>query len=385
MEAAPAPPPTAVAKNLPSSLSSANRSNKPLSSVGESSPKKPKAAVTNNNDPKVEVEFMSTTSANPTQPQSAQPQARTKQQILQQQEKRKTKAANLSLIHKLEGLCSSLLENTHFQLVLSTGTSTGGSNIDLAGSFSRDEEQMYDFFDVNQNGEIEIPPKIPIFPEEFPPGMKEHSLHWWGIVDPAVGARGSSSGSSKRGRDDRGDHRRGDRDRRPPLLPHHHPGRSPHDLGPSGGVQPPPPAWSGRAGSAGSWPDGPPPPRGLPDGPPPWDGPDPPPPYWDGPDPPPAYWDGRGPPPPYWDGPGPPPAYWDGPGHPHRGGEADGIPPYWDGPQPRRGEGPPPPHHRGMPPPNQRGRGPAPMDRDRDRDGGRNRAGRGPPPGRGRR
>ena len=95
----------------------------------------------------------------------------------------------------LERLCNKLNDHTHFQLLL-RGNLPASTQIDLGGSFSRDEEQAYDFFNHTENGDIILPPKIAIFPEEFPPGYKEHSLHWWGIVDPAVGARKSNNNSA---------------------------------------------------------------------------------------------------------------------------------------------------------------------------------------------
>ena len=45
----------------------------------------------------------------------------------------------------------------------------------------------YDWFDLDDSGNIVLQPKIPIFPEDFPPGKKEWPLSWWGIVDPALG------------------------------------------------------------------------------------------------------------------------------------------------------------------------------------------------------
>jgi len=59
-------------------------------------------------------------------------------------------------------------------------------SLDPSGSFICDEESKYDFFDTNDNGEIVVQPSIPIFPEEFPPGMTERPLSWWGIVDPNI-------------------------------------------------------------------------------------------------------------------------------------------------------------------------------------------------------
>lgn len=49
----------------------------------------------------------------------------------------------------------------------------------------------YDFFDVDETtGTIVVQPKIPIFPEDFPPGgIQEWPMSWWGIVDPSIGER----------------------------------------------------------------------------------------------------------------------------------------------------------------------------------------------------
>jgi hypothetical protein len=59
--------------------------------------------------------------------------------------------------------------------------------IDLSGSFLAKKEEQYDFFDKNERGEIVLQPTVPIFPEEFPVGMREHPLSWWGVLDPAIG------------------------------------------------------------------------------------------------------------------------------------------------------------------------------------------------------
>ena len=63
------------------------------------------------------------------------------------------------------------------------------TNIDTISS-SNSNNQQYDFFDIDEtNGNIVMQTKIPIFPEEFPPGVKEWPLSWWGIVDPSKGER----------------------------------------------------------------------------------------------------------------------------------------------------------------------------------------------------
>jgi hypothetical protein len=145
------------------------------------------------------------------------------------------------MLKTLEGLCDTLQEHTHFQLILRgslMSATAGNGTIDLSGMFSRDETQMYDFFDTNKEGDIVIPPKIPIFPEEFPPGFTGHSLHWWGIVDPAVGAR-TEAGKEDRNKRSSGD-RRTSGDKR--SLSRSSPGR--------GG---PPSHAGGGGGGGGGW------------------------------------------------------------------------------------------------------------------------------------
>ena len=45
-----------------------------------------------------------------------------------------------------------------------------------------------DFVDTNEQGEIVLSMvRKPMFPEEFTPGMKDHLLSWWGIVEPSLG------------------------------------------------------------------------------------------------------------------------------------------------------------------------------------------------------
>eukprot|EP00934_Nitzschia_sp_Nitz4_P007286 Nitzschia sp. Nitz4//scaffold30_size153850//106939//107892//NITZ4_002787-RA/size153850-processed-gene-0.17-mRNA-1//1//CDS//3329547291//7276//frame0 len=63
-------------------------------------------------------------------------------------------------------------------------TSNSSSTIDLSLSFLKYKE--YDWFDVDDNGAIVVPPKIPIFPEDFSPETPAWPLSWWGIVDPVV-------------------------------------------------------------------------------------------------------------------------------------------------------------------------------------------------------
>ena len=86
----------------------------------------------------------------------------------------------------LSELCSKMdnLENKPFRLA----SAVPGSTLDVSTSFLR-TEQDYDWFDLDKDGGIILQPKIPMFPEDFPPGQPLHSLAWWGIVDPAVGER----------------------------------------------------------------------------------------------------------------------------------------------------------------------------------------------------
>jgi hypothetical protein len=53
--------------------------------------------------------------------------------------------------------------------------------IDLAGTFFQQDENQK-FFETNESGEIILHARKPIFPEEFPSGMQEHDLSWWGIL-----------------------------------------------------------------------------------------------------------------------------------------------------------------------------------------------------------
>mmetsp|Transcript_26437 Transcript_26437/g.72992 ORF Transcript_26437/g.72992 Transcript_26437/m.72992 type:complete len:456 (-) Transcript_26437:571-1938(-) len=63
-----------------------------------------------------------------------------------------------------------------------TGVST---QITMPGSMVDDE---YDFFDTNEAGEIIVnQSRKPVFPEEFSPGMKDHPLSWWGVLDFRAG------------------------------------------------------------------------------------------------------------------------------------------------------------------------------------------------------
>jgi hypothetical protein len=83
------------------------------------------------------------------------------------------------VVDDLERLCHALGDDARFAL-------PPMASIDLSGSFLGDDDR-YAFFDTDQFGEIVFQPRVPIFPEEFPPGMAAHSLSWWGVLDPALG------------------------------------------------------------------------------------------------------------------------------------------------------------------------------------------------------
>ena len=74
-------------------------------------------------------------------------------------------------------MCDSLNRQGRFQI-------RSGPAIDMSGSFLSSDR--YDFFDVDSQGDIMLQAKIPIFPEDFPPGKTEWPLSWWGIVDPVL-------------------------------------------------------------------------------------------------------------------------------------------------------------------------------------------------------
>jgi hypothetical protein len=60
--------------------------------------------------------------------------------------------------------------------------------------------QSYEFFDLDEAGNVVLPPKIPMFPEDFPVNSdaKPWPLHWWGIVDPEL-QQGKETKAEQRG------------------------------------------------------------------------------------------------------------------------------------------------------------------------------------------
>lgn len=86
------------------------------------------------------------------------------------------------LLTRIQTLFDSLFTT---EPVFQVGEKTGP--IDVAGSFLSRPDDL-DFFDTNENGEIVLPSRpIPMFPEDFGPGEREHPLSWWGIMDPDLG------------------------------------------------------------------------------------------------------------------------------------------------------------------------------------------------------
>jgi hypothetical protein len=112
------------------------------------------------------------------------------------------------VLQALEGLCESLQKDTRFQI-------RTGPAVDMSGSFLSDER--YSFFDVDDAGDILLQQKIPIFPEDFPPGMPEWPLKWWGIIDPALTAAKELIRSQERPTGDSQGKRM--EQHRPPLQP----------------------------------------------------------------------------------------------------------------------------------------------------------------------
>lgn len=86
------------------------------------------------------------------------------------------------VLKDLQELCNCMGDHPNFQLPPPNQLAT--SRVDLTGSFL---SESFDYFDRNDRGEIVLPRRQPMFPEEFPPGMTEHSFSWWGILDPTMG------------------------------------------------------------------------------------------------------------------------------------------------------------------------------------------------------
>jgi hypothetical protein len=111
----------------------------------------------------------SSANAPPVQPDNSTPAAR-----LKPIRSRAYKLIEAAVVNNLQELCATT------KLTLPPNNTR--QRIDLAGSFFPDDETQH-FFDTNDAGEIVLHPRKPIFPEEFPAGMKEQDLSWWGIVD----------------------------------------------------------------------------------------------------------------------------------------------------------------------------------------------------------
>ena len=106
-------------------------------------------------------------------PQSSKPQTTSRRSYTPPPVKRSS-APVMSL---LMSLCSK--HEKHFRV-------TPEAAVRMNGSFIEEKEPL-DFFDLDDKGEILMDPPKPMFPEEFPRGVTEMPLHWWGIQEPALG------------------------------------------------------------------------------------------------------------------------------------------------------------------------------------------------------
>lgn len=77
-----------------------------------------------------------------------------------------------------------------------------------------DPSDDQDFFDRNKDGDIVIQPSVPLFPEEFSAGQPEHSLSWWGVLDPkaAEGKYGTGKGKEEKNASSQRNNGRNNRD-----------------------------------------------------------------------------------------------------------------------------------------------------------------------------
>jgi hypothetical protein len=287
---------------------------------------------------------------------------------------KKSISLTVQIWDSLHDLCTQLAhedKDSKFRLFSSS------SIVDLSGSLLKHRE--YDFFDVDKNGAIVVQPKVPIFPEDFPPGKPEWPLSWWGIVDPALGERKDRKVLSTTGEPVESSSRMSSRSSGP-VGEERHPrrggslnggrGEGPQRGHPSDHTGPPPDHADYR-GAPPSQPDyrGPPPGyRGPPLGHPDHRGP------------PPDHPDYRGPPPDHPDYRGPPP---DRRGPPQQ--DRRGPPQQQDrrGPPPQDRRGPPPRDYRGPPPDHPDYRGPPPDHPDYRGPPSDHPDYRGPPPDRG--
>ncbi|CAJ1950566.1 unnamed protein product [Cylindrotheca closterium] len=121
--------------------------------------------------------------------------------IAQPPAKRPSRDLDSMVWNSLSKLCVGLAESENDNYTLKEKSSgSAGALIDLSGSML--ERSEFDWYDTDQNGNIVVQPKIPIFPEDFPPGKPEWPLSWWGIVDPSVEENGKgASPPSTKGRD----------------------------------------------------------------------------------------------------------------------------------------------------------------------------------------
>merc|ERR1719296_187200 len=107
---------------------------------------------------------------------------------LQRQQQQKTMN---TFDHRLENILETMKEELTkktYQDIYSPSKQKSGTNINFNGSFiiSDDDhdDDRYDFYDRDEDGNIVVQPKIPIFPEDFTGEQKSWPLSWWGIVEP---------------------------------------------------------------------------------------------------------------------------------------------------------------------------------------------------------
>eukprot|EP00586_Coscinodiscus_wailesii_P009883 CAMPEP_0172510352 /NCGR_PEP_ID=MMETSP1066-20121228/227791_1 /TAXON_ID=671091 /ORGANISM="Coscinodiscus wailesii, Strain CCMP2513" /LENGTH=174 /DNA_ID=CAMNT_0013289265 /DNA_START=114 /DNA_END=635 /DNA_ORIENTATION=- len=91
----------------------------------------------------------------------------------------------MHLVSELDDLVEQVMGSDHQTRTATALNTRLNPGLDWNGSFLIDDSNRHDFFDHDpKTNEIIVPPKIPIFPEDFPPNKKLWGLKWWGIVPP---------------------------------------------------------------------------------------------------------------------------------------------------------------------------------------------------------
>lgn len=127
------------------------------------------------------------------------------QHQLRQQQRRQRHIKGMAAMHALNNVC------TKFDI--SVPPKSMKERIDLFGTFLSTEDES-DFFDRNKDGHIVIPAQVPVFPEDFRGGQKEHKLAWWGITDDEVRRLPPARSNNGRDQETRNQHSRDREDRR---------------------------------------------------------------------------------------------------------------------------------------------------------------------------